>query len=191
MASGNGLFKRCECRDLVTGHRLGSRCPQLAVREHGSWYFRLELPPGKNGKRRQLRRGRFASRKAAGATRDFLHNPTTPDSTSGSAVAVAQRLRLWLESRENLAPSTMRSYAMHVRRHLRPSRARWTSRYPRISRTGFRSPTGTPTSRAGMVRPSTGQSSATTWPRAASTAYSPTSTALPGPRATRSPRYRW
>jgi integrase len=31
-----------------------------------------------------------------------------------------QWLRLWLESRENLSPSTMRSYAMHVRRHLIP-----------------------------------------------------------------------
>ncbi|MFB9687327.1 hypothetical protein [Amycolatopsis plumensis] len=121
MASGNGLFKRCGCRDLVTGRRLGSRCPQLAVRGHGSWYFRLELPPGKNGRRRQLRRGGFASRKAAGAARDFLHNPTTLDGVSGSAVTIAQWLRLWLESRDNLAPSTMRSYAMHARRHLIPS----------------------------------------------------------------------
>ncbi|MGW3964230.1 tyrosine-type recombinase/integrase [Amycolatopsis sp. NPDC005003] len=120
MASGNGLFKRCGCLDPRTGRRLGSQCPQLAERGHGSWYFRLELPPGKNGRRRQLRRGGFASRKAAGAARDFLHNPTTLDGASGSAVTVAQWLRLWLESRENLAPSTMRSYAMHTRRHLIP-----------------------------------------------------------------------
>jgi len=120
MASDDGLFKRCGCRDPRTGRRLGSQCPQLALCGHGSWYFRLELPPGKNGKRRQLRRGGFASRKAAGAARNFLSNPTTLDGTSGSAVTVAQWLRLWLESRENLSPSTMRSYAMHVRRHLVP-----------------------------------------------------------------------
>ncbi|MGK3199593.1 hypothetical protein ABFJ78_00550 [Amycolatopsis sp. MEPSY49] len=35
-----------------------------------------------------------------------------------------QWLRLWLESRENLAPSTMRSYAMHARRHLMPQMGR-------------------------------------------------------------------
>lgn len=120
MTSGNGLFKRCGCQDALTGRRLGSRCPQLSARGHGTWYFRLELPPGKNGKRRQLRRGGFASRKAAGAARDFLRNPTTLDGNSRTAVTVQQWLRLWLESRENLAPSTMRSYAMHIRRHLIP-----------------------------------------------------------------------
>ncbi|MGW5739960.1 tyrosine-type recombinase/integrase [Amycolatopsis sp. NPDC003861] len=67
-----------------------------------------------------MRRGGFASRKAAGAARDFLSKPATLDGTPGSATTVAQWLRLWLESRENLAPSTMRSYAMHVRRHLIP-----------------------------------------------------------------------
>jgi len=52
MTSGDGLFKRCGCHDSVSGRRLRIRCPRLARRGHGSWYFRLEPPPGQNGKRR-------------------------------------------------------------------------------------------------------------------------------------------
>ena len=57
------VFKRCSCRD-GTGQSLNGRCPRLGERGHGSWYFRLELPHGQDGRRRQLRRGGFISRAA-------------------------------------------------------------------------------------------------------------------------------
>jgi hypothetical protein len=38
------------------GRRWGRRCPRLAQRGHGCWYFTVDLPAGRNGDRRRLRR---------------------------------------------------------------------------------------------------------------------------------------
>lgn len=119
MGSSMGVFKRCECRDPATGRLLGVRCPLLARRTHGSWSFRLELPRLRDGKRRQLRRGGFASRKAAVAAREFLRNPTDVG-RAVEVVTVGQWLRVWLDSREGLSPGTMRNYHLHMRRYLVP-----------------------------------------------------------------------
>jgi hypothetical protein len=36
--SGNGsTFKRCYCKDPATGRELGTACPDLAKRRHGTW----------------------------------------------------------------------------------------------------------------------------------------------------------
>ena len=39
-----GVFKRCGCRSSETGRLLSSACPQLAGRDHGSWYFDRAVP---------------------------------------------------------------------------------------------------------------------------------------------------
>lgn len=119
MSRSTGVFKRCHCRDRDTGRLLGVGCPLLGNRGHGSWWFRLELPRGQNGKRRQLRRGGFRSRRAAQDARDFVRNPA--DIRRGAAVAtVGQWLAVWLDSREGLAPGTLSSYRLHARRYLLP-----------------------------------------------------------------------
>lgn len=65
------LYKRCVCRDAVTGRVLGRTCPRLRrssgswSSEHGLWYVQLELPRRRDGGRRQLRRGGFGSRSEA------------------------------------------------------------------------------------------------------------------------------
>ena len=64
--SGHGsVYKRCGCADSLTGRQLGAGCPELAGARHGSWYVRLELPSGLDGRRRRIRRGGYPSRKAA------------------------------------------------------------------------------------------------------------------------------
>lgn len=35
------VFKRCGCRDVVTGRMPGAACPHLTEDGHGSWFFSL------------------------------------------------------------------------------------------------------------------------------------------------------
>jgi hypothetical protein len=59
------VYKRCGCRDAVTGKRKGPRCELLRRAGHGSWYLTLEVPPGSVGERRRLRVGGHHSRRQA------------------------------------------------------------------------------------------------------------------------------
>ncbi|CAM5718612.1 hypothetical protein SALBM135S_02768 [Streptomyces alboniger] len=45
------IYRRCECRD-VDGKLLGTSCPKLKKKSHGSISFVEELPPDAEGKRR-------------------------------------------------------------------------------------------------------------------------------------------
>jgi hypothetical protein len=65
IAVGGSVFKRCGCREAVTGRLLGARCPDLVADGHGSWFFSLELPSGADGKRCRLRRGGYPTECAA------------------------------------------------------------------------------------------------------------------------------
>src|SRR5690242_19432551 len=71
MSEGH-IFKRCGCRDPHTHKPLGSACPRLRrpggawSSEHGVWHYQLELPHTATGRRRQLRRGGFATGREAG-----------------------------------------------------------------------------------------------------------------------------
>jgi integrase len=59
-----GITKRCECRD-ESGKRLGSACPQLPKRSHGTHQLRQELPVDAEGARRTFRRTGYTSVKDA------------------------------------------------------------------------------------------------------------------------------
>jgi hypothetical protein len=64
--SAGGVYRRCGCLHPETGKSWGRTCPKLLPgRRHGTWYLRLELPSGLDGRRRRIRRGGFATRKAA------------------------------------------------------------------------------------------------------------------------------
>ena len=67
MTSEGSVYRRCGCVDPVTGRQLGGGCPRLAGGRHGSWYVRLELPAGLDGRRRRIRRGGYPSRKPGSA----------------------------------------------------------------------------------------------------------------------------
>lgn len=71
------ISKRCGCADADTGKKLGATCPQLRRANgswnprHGTWQYRLELPPESSGKRRMpLRRGGFPTQVIAQADCD-------------------------------------------------------------------------------------------------------------------------
>ncbi|PJN22394.1 tyrosine recombinase XerC [Kitasatospora sp. CB02891] len=61
---GGGVYKRCECRG-DDGKLLGSSCPSLVRKNHGSPAIRQELPVASSGSRRTFRRTGFASVKDA------------------------------------------------------------------------------------------------------------------------------
>ncbi|TDB85782.1 site-specific integrase [Actinomadura sp. KC216] len=84
-----------------------------AERSHGSWYLRLELGIGMDGRRRRVRRGDFPTRKAALEALVRLRGP------AGSALTVAEGLHRWLDNHQG-ASSTVAGYAGHVRRYLDP-----------------------------------------------------------------------
>ena len=75
-------YKRCMCRDVLTGRELGVRCPKLKRKDgsyapgHGHWAFQYELPRTVEGKRRQARRMGLASQDEAlqelGQVRELL-----------------------------------------------------------------------------------------------------------------------
>ncbi|MDX2538620.1 site-specific integrase [Streptomyces scabiei] len=59
-----GITKRCECRG-TDGKRLGSACPQLSKRSHGTHQLRQELPVDEEGARRTFRRTGYVTAKDA------------------------------------------------------------------------------------------------------------------------------
>src|SRR6516225_9264815 len=94
-------------------------CPRLAAGgRHGSWYVRLELPAGLDGRRRRIRRGGYPSRKAALEVLGRLRNPKAGG--PGGVITVGDWLAHWLVSRTSPAASTVRGYAAHVRLYLGP-----------------------------------------------------------------------
>jgi hypothetical protein len=93
-------------------------CRLAAGGRHGSWYVRLELPAGLDGRRRRIRRGGYPSRQAALEVLRRLRNPKAGQ--SAGVVTVGDWLAHWLVSRTSAAPSTIRGYAAHVRLYLSP-----------------------------------------------------------------------
>lgn len=65
-------YRRCHCRDGETGRPLGSKCPKLKQRRHGSYSLRQELPPHEDGRRRSFSRGGYETKAAAQADLDQI-----------------------------------------------------------------------------------------------------------------------
>ena len=117
MRERNYVFKRCSCRDPLDGRGLGARCPRLQDDRHGSWYFSLELPAGRDGGRQRVRRGGFGSQEAAEQARAYLlGEDVDPDRV---AVTTGQWLDLWLQMR-SVGFSTRRIYAQHIHDYVQP-----------------------------------------------------------------------
>ena len=114
------VYRRCGCTDPATGRQYGRACPRLAAcGRHGSWYVRLELPAGLDGRRRRIRRGGYPSRKAALEVLARLRAPR-PGDTGARMLTVGDWLAHWLVTKTATAPSTVRGYAAHVRLYLTP-----------------------------------------------------------------------
>lgn len=120
MDSLEGVFKRCGCRNRETGRPLGAACPDMAQDEHGSWYYRLEVAPWPDGRRRQLRRGGFPTAETAHSERDQFGVTGRPG-PADATMTVDQWLRLWLATLVHLRGTTLCSYRANVETYLIPS----------------------------------------------------------------------
>ncbi|UXX94232.1 Arm DNA-binding domain-containing protein [Streptomyces sp. AD2-2] len=75
-------YKRCACKGPLTDKKgkpilnedgspkigyLEKRCPKLKRRDHGSWYYSIEIPAGPGGKRRHPKKGGFKTQDQAAA----------------------------------------------------------------------------------------------------------------------------
>jgi hypothetical protein len=115
--------------------------PAAGAGRHGSWYLRLDLPTGPDGRRRRIRRGGYASPRAAVAALAAIRGPDGAE--PGRTITTVDWLEHWLASRTSLAASTIRSYAGHVRLYLKPylGRSCWRiCRLPRCKSCSPRSP---------------------------------------------------
>src|SRR5439155_9356330 len=112
------IVKRCGCLEPGTRRRLGRRCPRLAERGHGSWYFHCSVTTMFGGRER-VRRGGYSTRRAAEAAREERLERSRAERTT-QTWTVARWLRHWLTTRISIRPSTLRSYTEHVERHLIP-----------------------------------------------------------------------
>lgn len=106
-----GIRRRCRCRD-ENGKDLGSKCPKLAQRSHGSWQVQQELARTEEGKRRFFRREGFDTKKNAEACRDRVRELLNIADDEDDRRAVSALL-MSLSPKESL-PSTE-----DVRRQLR------------------------------------------------------------------------
>ena len=113
-------YKRCGCVDAA-GKPLGSDCPRLRGRNHGTWYYQAELPGAAGGARRRQRQGGFANqRDAQAALVDLLDRVQKRPHVEVGKQLVAEYLEAWMLGKVGLRSSTRRSYAEHIRLYLKP-----------------------------------------------------------------------
>jgi integrase len=114
-----GVFRRCGCRDRVTGRQLNGRCERLVDPGHGRWYFAVQMST-LDGRRARVRRGGFGSLAEAERARQVLL--ALPDAAAaGRAWTIRRWLEQWLASMSaQVRPSTLRGYREHVRHYLIP-----------------------------------------------------------------------
>ncbi|WP_328769388.1 site-specific integrase [Streptomyces sp. NBC_00286] len=130
------VYKRCACRGPVLGEdgepvlddggrpkqrQLGAECPQFGKRDHGLWYFTMELPPGPDGKRRRVRRGGFLTKKKAEEEAQTLWGEAQDGIDVLSDETVEHFLLRWFDKRVDLKRSTRESYRDHIRRVFIPA----------------------------------------------------------------------
>lgn len=117
MAAGF-TYKRCSC-PVVVGE---SGRPLACKRKHGSWYFAAETRDEK-GKRRQLRRGGFATQvDAQAALTAFAQAVNEGSWTDDRNQTVQAYLSNWLQTKivNGLRPTTARGYRMHIDTYINP-----------------------------------------------------------------------
>ncbi len=116
--SGGFTFKRCSCPPVTneTGKTLACK------RKHGSWFYATESR-GSDGKRRQVRRGGFATQAdAQAALTAFAEAQNTGSWTDDRNQSVSVFLTDWLDRKvaNGLRPTTERSYRWHITGYINP-----------------------------------------------------------------------
>ena len=113
------VSKRCPCP--VTYSATGRR--RACKKDHGSWYYVVDLGRGPDGKRRQERRGGYHTRdEAEEAMAAVIKTVGEGTHAHDGRHTVGEFLDHWLADKvaAGLRPTTERSYRQHIRDHLTP-----------------------------------------------------------------------
>ena len=110
-------YKRCPCGVVTDADDRRVNCNK----RHGSWFFIHDLPPDASGKRRQARKGGFATeREARKALNDALSRIDQGSYVKPTRQSVGEYLDQWLDGKGKLRASTRRSYREHIDLYLKP-----------------------------------------------------------------------
>src|SRR3954467_6241661 len=110
------IRKRCPCPVTysATGRRLACK------KDHGSWYYVVDLGRGPDGKRRQERRGGYRTRdEAEEAMAAVIKTVGEGTHAHDGRLTVGEFLDHWLADKvaAGLRPITERSYRQHIPHH--------------------------------------------------------------------------
>ncbi|TFV86194.1 hypothetical protein E4P40_13245 [Blastococcus sp. CT_GayMR20] len=115
-------FRRCGCRDEA-GRPLKA-CPDLSKRGHGSWYYRADVGRDGTGKRREQRKGGFATKADADAAlAAVLYSVSTGEHRHDGRLTLGAYLTSWLAAKEAnglLRRSTATGYRSHIDQDIVP-----------------------------------------------------------------------
>lgn len=129
-------YKRCACKgpqydqdgnpilDEHGSQKIGyleKACPQLRRRDHGSWYYSIELPPGPGGRRQRAKKGGFRTQKQAAEEATKVWELAQGGVKVRNTETVADYLRRWAAKRADLKKSTHLGYEDLIERIFIPA----------------------------------------------------------------------
>ncbi|UQA93801.1 tyrosine-type recombinase/integrase [Streptomyces halobius] len=137
------IYRRCKCtepklddqgqpvldaRGKPKVRELGSACPQLKKRDHGSWYYYLNLPDGPGGERRRPRKGGHSTSKKAKEEAQKIWDEAHDGIDVDSKETVAAYLNRWMDKRVDLKRGTRDDYRDYIDRIFIPALGHLTMR---------------------------------------------------------------
>ncbi|MEU3559745.1 tyrosine-type recombinase/integrase [Kitasatospora sp. NPDC006786] len=99
---------------------LGTGCPDLSKKGHGSWYFYIELPTVANGEKQRIRRGGFRTQRDAASACTKVWEEHKAGLDVGVRETLGQYLDRWIESKGDVSLTTTRRYTDTIRLHIAP-----------------------------------------------------------------------
>ncbi|MFF0409639.1 tyrosine-type recombinase/integrase [Kitasatospora sp. NPDC004745] len=97
---------------------LDKSCPLLNRRDHGSWYYSIELDTKVGGKRQRAVRGGFKTQKKAAAAAKTTYEQSRAGLKVLSKETLGNYMAKWLEGKQDLATTTVPGYERHIRLYI-------------------------------------------------------------------------
>ena len=130
MTARGRTFKVCGCRDPKTGRQLGTKCPRLRAKNHGSWAYVLDVGKKANGAREQKKLAGFRTQADAQAALDNVRDDLKAGRRIDDKITVGEELDNFLREKtsksgissagRSIRPATHAVYELHVREYLKP-----------------------------------------------------------------------
>ncbi|WP_369387120.1 tyrosine-type recombinase/integrase [Streptomyces sp. CG1] len=129
-------YKRCKCTEPKLDdegqsvldangkpkmRELGSTCPLLKKRDHGTWYYYVKLPDGPGGKRRRPRKGGFLTQNQAKEAAQKLWDQAQGGIDVDTKETVSEYLDRWHAKRVDLKRKTRFGYRDFIDRIFKPA----------------------------------------------------------------------